>query len=208
MDSAHTSMPGAFAAFHHTQWLELAIFLLLVVLTASVLVFVPVSRRRKPAPRFSAPRETGLPHGLAPELRLVCLALPMELLWEIAQFPLYTVWHQNDWGYILYGLAHCTLGDIMILLVLYWLIALVRRDRHWIDYRSLGAGAVFTLGGLAYTVYSETVNVRLQATWGYTELMPIVPGIGIGGMPFLQWLLIPPILLLAMRHVRFLPGRS
>ena len=43
------------------------------------------------------------------------------------------------------------------------------------------------------------VNVRIEKTWGYTELMPIVPVIEIGGMPFLQWVLIPPVLLGLMR---------
>ena len=28
------------------------------------------------------------------------LKLPRELPWETAQFPLYDVWYQNDWGYI------------------------------------------------------------------------------------------------------------
>ena len=43
------------------------------------------------------------------------------------------------------------------------------------------------------------MNVRIKGTWGYTELMPIVPGVEIGGTPFMQWLLIPPILLWLMR---------
>lgn len=134
-----------------------------------------------------------------PEVRLVTLGLPLSLLWEIAQFPLYTVWHQNDWGYILYGLAHCTLGDLLILVITYELVALLNRNRHWIDDRIMVNGLLFTLAGLGYTIFSEITNVRVKGTWGYTELMPIVPVIGVGGMPFLQWLLIPPILLWLMR---------
>ncbi len=34
-----------------------------------------------------------------PEPRLIGLALPMELLWEVAQLPLYDVWHTSAWGY-------------------------------------------------------------------------------------------------------------
>lgn len=54
------------------------------------------------------------------------------------------------------------------------------------------SGFLFTLMGAIYTVYSEIMNVRVQGTWGYTELIPLAE---IGAMPFLQWLLIPPILL-------------
>jgi hypothetical protein len=80
-----------------------------------------------------------------PEVRLIVLALPLQLLWEIAQFPLYTVWHQNDWSYILYGLAHCTLGDLIILLVLYELIAIIQRDRYWYLHSILPSGILFTI---------------------------------------------------------------
>lgn len=135
-----------------------------------------------------------------PEVKLVILALPLELLWELAQFPLYDVWHQNDWGYILYGLAHCTLGDLLILLVIYEILALLNHNRNWYAMNSvLSGGLLFTLLGAGYTIYSEIMNVRIKGTWGYTELMPIVPIIDIGGMPFLQWLLIPPIILWLMR---------
>jgi len=130
------------------------------------------------------------------------LGLPLSLLWEIAQFPLYTVWHQNDWGYILYGLAHCTLGDLLILLSIYELVALLNRNRYWVERNVLFNGIIFTLGGVGYTIYSEITNVRIKGTWGYTDLMPIVPIVEIGGMPFLQWLLIPPILLGLMRLLR------
>jgi len=128
------------------------------------------------------------------------LALPLELLWELAQFPLYDAWHQNDWGYILYGLAHCTLGDLLILLVLYEVIALLNRNRCWYATNGVTArGSLFTLLGASYTVYSEIMNVRIKGTWGYTEQMPLLPIVDIGGMPFLQWLLIPPLLLWLMR---------
>ena len=131
------------------------------------------------------------------------LALPLELLWEIAQFPLYDVWHQNEWSYILYGLAHCTLGDLLILLVIYEVIALLFQDRYWYRAPRIACkGLLFTLLGTAYTIYSEHVNVRIKGTWGYTELMPLIPGMEIGGMPFLQWLLIPPVLIWLMRLIR------
>lgn len=134
-----------------------------------------------------------------PELQLLVLALPLELLWEIAQFPLYTVWHEGSWSYILYGLAHCTLGDLLILLIAYWILAALSRNREWYLYAVLPNGILFVLLGASYTVYSEIVNVRIKGTWGYTELMPVIPVIHVGAMPFLQWILIPPVLLWLMR---------
>ncbi|MBI5042032.1 MAG: hypothetical protein HZB57_12785 [Gammaproteobacteria bacterium] len=137
-----------------------------------------------------------------PELQLLMLALPLELFWEFAQLPLYTLWQRNDWGYILFSLAHCTAGDLLILLVCYELVALLTRNRSWFAGRTLLNGVVFTLVGAAYTVYSELTNAIPGGDWGYTGQMPIVPVLGIGATPLLQWLLIPPLLLWLMRRPR------
>jgi len=180
------------------EWLELTFFwiaalVVIVVLIASVAKSGVVRKRVVVSAR-------GWRNW--PEVQLIMLALPLELLWEVAQFPLYDVWHQNDWGYILYGLAHCTLGDLLILLVLFEAIAFLNRNRYWYADNVLFSGVLFTAFGVGYTIFSETMNVRVKGNWGYTDLMPIVPVVDIGGMPFLQWILVPPILLWLMRQVK------
>lgn len=183
----------------YPEWLELGSFALLVL---AVLVLLSRCRRLKPAVKpESAPPIQIKNWRSTPEIQLIMLALPLELLWEIAQFPLYKVWQEGDWSYILYGLAHCTLGDLLILLIVYWFVALLNRDRYWYRSSILLNGLLFTALGVAYTIYSETINVRVRGTWDYTELMPIVPIIDIGGMPFLQWLLIPPVILWLLRTI-------
>lgn len=178
------------------EWLELISFWITVVIILTVVIS---SRLKSPVPSMRSTKPDFYWRNW-PEVKLVVLGLPLMLLWEIAQFPLYDVWHQNNWSYILFGLAHCTFGDLLILLVLYEIIALLNSNRAW--YAANGAlvnGLLFTLLGVSYTIYSEIMNVRIKGTWGYTELMPIVPIVDIGGMPFLQWLLIPPVILWLMR---------
>lgn len=185
------------------EWSLLALFwsLSLVVIALLVISSRPTLRTGIPA-KASQPVWAAGRWRAVPEVQLAMIGLPLSLLWEVAQFPLYTVWHQNDWGYILYGLAHCTAGDVLILFVIYELVALLNRNRRWFEDKVLLNGLLFTLTGVGYTIYSEITNVRIKGTWGYTELMPIVPVIEIGGTPFLQWLLIPPILLGLMRLLR------
>ncbi len=191
---------------HHPPWFmgyqelfELAFFGLLAVIALVLLTQCRLSRAALPTPAIlTRPRLPQRKWYSIPELQLIMFGFPLQLLWEVAQFPLYTVWHQNDWGYILYGLAHCTLGDLLILLILYELIALFQWDRYWYRHSVLPSGVLFIIAGIGYTIYSEISNVRIKGTWGYTELMPIVPLIEIGGTPFLQWLLIPPFLLWLM----------
>jgi hypothetical protein len=189
----------------HWEWIELGVFwIAALIVIALLLVFL-----NRPTRARESPLKVPLSGWRAwPETRLIMLGLPLELLWETAQFPLYDVWHQNDWGYILYGLAHCTFGDLLILLAAYEIVALLRRNRGWYLTHAVSGAVLFTLLGAGYTIYSEILNVRIKGTWGYTELMPLVPGIDIGGMPLLQWLLIPPILLWLMRQTSLLRTSS
>lgn len=178
------------------EWLELAIFGALIFI-----VFILLSQRRRD--RIAHSIEVTSPPSIAikskwshvPELQLIMFGLPLQLLWEIAQFPLYTIWHEGEWSYILYGLIHCTLGDVLIMLCCYWLVALLNRNRFWYRTNILVNGFLFTLLGLGYTIYSEMLNVNIKSTWAYTDLMPIIPVIEIGGMPFMQWVLVPPVTL-------------
>ncbi len=184
----------------HFEWLELVVFLSVAAIAVTLLLIASsrlfsTRHRRQPA----ALQFTAVSWQRVPEIQLLVIGLPLELLWEIAQFPLYTVWHEGAWSYILYGLAHCTLGDLVILLVAYEITAVPAGTRYW-PYRSKPRYIFwFTLLGVIYTVWSETVNVRIKGTWGYTDLMPLIPGIEVGGMPFLQWVLIPPVLIWFMR---------
>lgn len=184
----------------HFEWAELGLFIFLGIIALALLgqcqyrrQIVSSSTLKIPASRKNWNWRT------IPETQLLVLALPLELLWEIAQFPLYTVWQEGSWSYIFYGLAHCTLGDLIILLLVYWAVSLINRDRNWHLGAVVANGLLFTILGAMYTVYSEIINVRIKGTWGYTELMPMVPIIEIGAMPLLQWILIPPVLLWLMR---------
>jgi hypothetical protein len=68
------------------------------------------------------------------------------------------------------------------------------KDRHWvINFRFLQVVG-FTLLGLGYTVASEWVNVDIRGSWGYAAAMPRVPWIGTGLAPFIQWVLLPPLI--------------
>ncbi|HKJ76389.1 MAG TPA: hypothetical protein VKA64_04220 [Gammaproteobacteria bacterium] len=181
-----------------SQWSEIALFWLLAFALLALLGLNLWPRIARGVSGFRPGRAATRTWQRVPELRLLALALPVEFLWEVAQFPLYDVWHDNGWGYILYGLVHCTLGDLLILLVTYALIA-VLRGRSWYLHFPISGGFAFTALGVGYTVFSELTNVRVESTWGYTELMPIIPVLEVGGTPFLQWLLIPPVLVWMMR---------
>lgn len=131
-----------------------------------------------------------------PELRLAFWGFFLHLLWEIGHTPLYADSGRNL-GYLAWTRVHCTLGDVLILLGAFWLTALVFRDRKWYLQKRLAPTALFVAAGLGYTVWSEWFNTSLRSAWTYRPEMPTVFGVGL--TPLLQWLILPPLLLIILR---------
>lgn len=53
------------------------------------------------------------------------------------------------------------------------------------------------VGALAFTAWSEWYNVYRAGRWSYTASMPTIFGIGLSSL--LQWLILPPVVVLAYR---------
>ena len=49
--------------------------------------------------------------------------------------------------------------------------------------------------GAAYTIFSEWPNVEIRRSWSYTTAMLVLPWLGTGLMPLLQWLIVPGLAL-------------
>lgn len=126
--------------------------------------------------------------------------VPAMLAWELLQLPLYTLWTDGTTRDIAFAVLHCTAGDALIVLAaLSWSLVLAG-EPHWPDQgfgRVLAATLVI---GLAYTVYSEWLNVEIRGTCAYAAAMPRLPVLGTGLAPLLQWLVLPPLALLAARR--------
>ena len=114
------------------------------------------------------------------------------LAWEIAQLPLYTIWSSGTWRELVIAVVHCTLGDVLISAACLFLGLLVvgggRLDR-W----SGRIAAVAIPLGVGYTVFSEWLNVAVRKSWAYAPAMPVLPVLGTGLAPLLQWLVVPAL---------------
>lgn len=125
---------------------------------------------------------------------LVSFALG-NLLWEFIQVPLYTIWLES-WGTIAFAVVHCTAGDVVIGGVA-MLVALAAFGRDWPDTTQsrTRVTAAVTVMGVAYTIFSEWLNVDVRGAWAYGPTMPTLPLLGTGLAPLMQWLVIPPVAL-------------
>lgn len=125
------------------------------------------------------------------------LAFALNLAWEIAHVRLYTLWASADGLSVAGALFHCTLGDVVIALAMFSLAVVILGDKDWPVSRPWAGGAIVVAGALAYTAWSEWYNVNRVGSWGYTASMPLVFGIGLS--PLLQWLVLPPVMVVAYR---------
>jgi hypothetical protein len=101
---------------------------------------------------------------------------------------------------MLYGWIHCTLGDVMLTLFSFWIVSMVSRNRRWFLHLNKKNLIGFVMISVFLTGISERVNVYLLKSWGYNELMPIIPWLKVGLTPFFQWVVVPPVVVLLLRH--------
>ena len=133
-----------------------------------------------------------------PLLPWVTLAIGLaaigHFLWEAAQLPLYTLWRTGTPREIAFALLHCTGGDILITTVTLPAAATLAGVFRW---RAFGWRMVFTTLalGAAYTVFSEWLNVEIRRSWSYAVSMPVLPWLGTGLTPLLQWVIVPGLTL-------------
>jgi hypothetical protein len=112
------------------------------------------------------------------------------LVWEALQLPLYTLWETGTGSYLAFVVLHCSVGDLMIA-TLTLFVAVILAGRGW-PLRNYGRVALLTiLFGLTYTVFSEWLNISVRGSWAYAATMPVVPVLGTGLSPILQWIIIP-----------------
>lgn len=134
--------------------------------------------------------------------RLICLRyLPLlvglNLAWEIAQLPLYTLWREAPASWIAFSVAHCTVGDALIgvsALAAALVLTRAAEPARWGWARVAILTAVLAA---TYTVFSEWMNAGLLRNWEYSEWMPVLTlgGVRVGLSPLLQSVLVPPLAL-------------
>lgn len=117
------------------------------------------------------------------------------LAWEFAHMPLYTLWETGTAREIAFAAFHCTGGDVLIAVGSLAAAVLLLGRGVWPcgSYRRVAAAAI--VFGIAYTLFSEWLNVQVRESWAYSDLMPVVPGIEVGLSPLAQWILLPSLAL-------------
>jgi len=136
--------------------------------------------------------------GDRPLLPWIALAIGLAAIghffWEAMQLPLYTLWRTGTPREIAFALFHCTGGDVLITTITLATAIAIARAFRWplFGWRMVLAAIIL---GAAYTIFSEWLNVQIRRSWSYTAAMPVLPSLGTGLTPLLQWLIVPGLAL-------------
>lgn len=131
----------------------------------------------------------------------------LHLGWEILQLPLYTLWRTGSRADMAFAVFHCSAGDVMIAALALLAALLILGRSTWPAQHESPVIAAAVAIGAVYTVYSEWLNTVVRKSWAYADAMPLLPGIGTGLAPLLQWLLVPPLAYWVARKLCGLPDR-
>jgi hypothetical protein len=112
------------------------------------------------------------------------------LAWEIVQLPLYTLWAEPRLGWIIFAVAHCTVGDTMIGALALILALILSRSGEPANWPRTRICVITVVLAVTYTLLSERVNL-VRGSWAYSSWMPVLPGIEVGLAPLLQWIVVP-----------------
>ena len=135
-----------------------------------------------------------------PEIDISIFGFLLNFVWEIWQAPLFKSMDSLTHFEATIQCTRAALGDVIILLVAFWIIALTAKSRHWIIHPKTIQIIGFIAIGIIITVVFEAIAIHVLNRWQYATVMPILPILGTGIAPILQWLIIPPIIVSMMRR--------
>ena len=122
-------------------------------------------------------------------------------VWECIQLPLYTLWNTGSAAEITYAVVHCAGGDLLIAGATLVGSLLLFGAANWPSARFIPVATTTFIAGIGTTAYIEQLSIT-RGTWAYSDLMPLLPGTGIGLSPLAQWIVIPFLAFAIMRAVK------
>ena len=130
-----------------------------------------------------------------PEINIAGFSFLLHFVWEYLQAPTYQgMALLGHWDGIKLCLS-ATFGDVGFALTAYYCACMAARSRYWFFQPSLLQTAIYIGVGIGLTIGFEYYYTNISLLWTYSELMPLVPPLGTGLSPLLQWMFIPPFVL-------------
>lgn len=134
-----------------------------------------------------------------PELNVAIFGFLLNFVWEMWQIPFYEDMPGKPHLLAVWQCTRATFGDVVIMLVAFWVVAAIIRSRRWIVAPNWRQVVGFVIVGVLITVGMEEISLQLDR-WAYADLMPTLPLVGTGLLPLAQWILLPPLVVWFVRR--------
>ena len=124
-------------------------------------------------------------------LYIAFVAFLLNLVWELAQGPLY-----KGYEYDFQHIAFCTLAsvaDAIMAVLLYLGFAFVLKEPFWIGEPSFTRGFFLMLVGGVGAILAE-IRHTSAGNWAYADSMPLLPIVQAGLSPVLQFTFLPVLI--------------
>lgn len=123
----------------------------------------------------------------------------LNFAWEMLQAPFFAEMpDMPHWEAVLICLQ-ATVGDVVITLAGFAAAGLIDRRALWFERPSRRALLTYLATGIVITMLVEWHAVATDR-WKYADIMPVLPWVGVGVMPILQWAVLPGLILVAGRR--------
>ncbi len=131
---------------------------------------------------------------------LFVLAVLLNFIWEVAQISAYDFPDSRIVTNVL-GCFVPTLGDGLMILIIYWTGWLVFREFQWILSPGARGYLLMMVIGLILAVFVEWNALYWTGVWAYNEQMIMIPILGVGLLPILQMIVLPPATALLLQRI-------
>ena len=129
---------------------------------------------------------------------IFAIAVAINYPWELGQTPLYA---RVNFPVALWHCFVASLGDGVLVLFIYAAVAVSVRSSSWYERSDVRTYVAMAVAGLAVGVAVEWWGLHVAKRWQYSELMPTIPGVGLGLVPIVQMLVLPPAIFASVRRL-------
>ena len=115
----------------------------------------------------------------------------LHFAWEMLQMPLYNKMLLG-WKSTLFC-ALASAADTIMVLLIYYGFALLYKNNWWMTRPRFYRLLILVIAGGAGAALGELRHINL-GTWSYSKQMPMIPGLKVGLVPVLQFMLLPGVI--------------
>lgn len=122
----------------------------------------------------------------------VVAALVIDWHWELAQRMAVQPGINEAWTATVAGCFSAALGDVGLMLGVFFLGAVWARDKRWTQSGSFKSYAMLSALGVIWAIALEALERRFGLRM-YSVAMPLIPGLRVGALPVVQAAVVIPL---------------